>query len=98
MKTLSIGQVILTAIILAAIAYLVMVFSLDGAVSPEAGAPEGLIRCEVCGSLHPPEQMHVEPAESITVAPDQMPVWVCSKECADAVRADPEKYRWPVVD
>ncbi len=68
------------------------------AVTPGVSAEEGeVVACAVCGSRHPKDEMCLLAVESLGSAPDSAPVWVCSEECAEKVRENPEKYRGPAA-
>lgn len=82
------AAVIAGSAVLAIIAAVVVV----GATLERPGMPEK-VTCVVCGMDALPEDMMLETIDSIGLAPDHMPVWVDSEECAWAVRRNPEMYR-----
>jgi len=78
-----IGLVVLAIVAVAAVVV--------GGQRPDA-ADERVV-CAVCGTVLPKRDMQMLPVDSIGLAPDQLPIYVCSDSCAEVARGDPEKYR-----
>ena len=92
MKSKSVTYVALVILIVAAG---IVVFAATSRREVESGGAK--VVCAVCGTVLPKEEMEAFPVDSVGLAPDQLPVWVCSRSCAAAVGADPEKYRKAAV-